>query len=131
MPVQDAQEHKHTNAGENVNGKEYDTTDTTITFNSPQNISKFEIQPKNWNDGIEVYAIAFTTSDGKQYIYRAPSEASTLSLALFSETPKATAEEAEEESDALEITQETKDGRIVLDIPNKYSSDFNITVEKL
>jgi len=121
----------YTNAGENVNEKTYDTTDTTITFNSPQNISKFEIQPKNWNDGIEVYAIAFTTSDGKQYIYRAPSEASTLSLALFSETPKATAEEAEEESDALEITQKTEDGRIVLDIPNKYSSDFNITVEKL
>jgi len=48
------------------------TTDTTITFNSQQNISKFEIQPKNWNDGIQVLAIAITTADGKQYVYRFP-----------------------------------------------------------
>ncbi len=57
--------------------------------------------------------------------------ASTLTLRTTANTEKAAAAESEEASESLEIREPTTVGdRIILNIPNKFSSDFDISVTK-
>ncbi len=97
-------------------------------FGSAVDVKTFKIMTTNWDTGINITSVKITTSDGTVYAF---GSTSTLTLSSLAETPKAEAAESAEESEKLEIREpKTKDDRIILDIPNKYNSDFNVTVTK-